>query len=96
MTATVTPIRSGDTQPPGQGPKPPKRPRKPRSDVLKLRGRDGNEGFTTLDLINGLRGVCRALDDVCVNHGGIEADFAADLAMAARALSEIIGNRVGE
>jgi hypothetical protein len=54
------------------------------------------ESFTTLDAINGLRGVCTALDRAAVSDGCREDDLVGDLAMAARVLSEMIGQRVEE
>jgi hypothetical protein len=86
----VTPIHSGGT--------PPERPRRrPRERVrlyLKLTHSKEDEGFTTLDVVNGLRGVCRALDLAAVDSSCSDIDHVGDLAMAARVLSEMVGDRV--
>lgn len=97
MTATITPIRGSETQPPGDGPKPPrgrKRARKVIADYLKLRESDDGEGFTTLDLVEGLAGVCRALDDAAVTDGCRNTNLVCNLAQAAKVLSDMAANRV--
>jgi hypothetical protein len=61
--------------------------------ALLLRASHENEGFTTLDLVAGLHGVCEALDD---QVGTCSLDFGAvqRLSMAARVLSSMVNDRV--
>jgi hypothetical protein len=67
---------------------------RPRPSLLKLRFHDGEESFDTLDIINGLRGVCYALDRIAVTDGGRDGDQIGDLSMAAKVLSHMLGDRV--
>jgi hypothetical protein len=94
MNASITPIRGGYTQPPGTGGKPPRRPRPPKRNGLHLSASDDGEGFGTLDVVNGLHGVCLALDAEAASHSCSDINYVADLAMAARVLSSILQNRV--
>lgn len=98
MTATVTPIRSGDANPPGPGDKPPRKgPRQKKAALVRLLKYGEGDRVGTQLLIYGLRGVCQALDNVVGTdgcNGGVE--HAADLCMAAMSLSEIIASRVAE
>ena len=61
---------------------------------LRLRQSNEEDGFTTLDVINGLRGVCVALDDYVATNSCPDVDQAANLSMAANVLSAIIADRV--
>lgn len=85
----VTPIR-----PDAGPPKPPRRQRKAKRHFLHLTGSKDGENFTTLDILNGLRGVCRALDTAAVDSGCGDVDHVGDLAMAAAVLSEMVADRV--
>jgi hypothetical protein len=50
------------------------------------------DGYSTLDLVNGLHGVCNALDQL---EGSAQSlDQVAELSMAAKVLSSILQNRV--
>jgi len=51
-----------------------------------------SDGFTTLDLVNGLQAVCVALDE-CAG-GTHDTDFVSRLAMAAKILSTMVADRV--
>lgn len=87
-TDNVTPIRSG--QPPSGPTAKPRRPRrKPPGLTLSASGED--DGFSTLDALNGLHGVCVAL-----NTGYFEndVDTSAQLQQAALVCSAILQNRV--
>jgi hypothetical protein len=86
----VTPIK------PPAGPRAPRRPRKPERVFLKLISEVEGEEFTTLDAVNGLRGVCQALDLAAVDSSCQDIDHVGDLAMAAKILSQIVGGRVEE
>lgn len=90
----VTPIRSGDAGSPAGG-KPPRRRRPPTIKMQKLRDdtRD-DDGFSTLDCINGLRGVCTALDELVVTQDTGDNNLIADLCQAAKVLSSLLGDRV--
>ena len=63
---------------------------KPRPK-LKLSESDEGTEFTTLDVVNGLHGVCVALDDAVVNE--FNKDNAEYLAQAAKVLSTIVRDR---
>lgn len=87
----VTPIR------PPAGPKGPtkkargERLRRP-DKFLRLRESNESDGFTTLDLVNGLNGVCIALDE---SAGGThDSDSVHRLSMAAKILSTMVADRV--
>jgi hypothetical protein len=76
-TANVTPIRP--------------RLKRPKQGLL-LRDSDDGDGFTTLDLVNGLQAVCVAID---ASAGGThDTDFVHRLAMAAKILSTMLADRV--
>jgi hypothetical protein len=64
--------------------------RRPKKGLL-LRGSDDGDGFTTLDLVNGLHAVCEALDG---SAGTADTDFVCGLAMAAKVLSSMVADRV--
>ncbi len=89
-TDTVTPIR------PQSGLKPPQRPpSKPRGarrrpPGVRLADSDEHDGFSTLDVINALHGVCQALD-VAFDNADISPQ---ELATAARVLASIVQSRV--
>src|SRR5258708_18076909 len=91
---SVTPIAAGSSEPPG-GTKAPRHRRPHPAKVQKLlddtRDRDG---FSTLDVINGLRGVCCALDQAAATESCREVDLVCDLSMAAQVLSSMLGDRV--
>jgi hypothetical protein len=90
-TDNVTPIRAnGGGQPPsGLTTKPRRSRRKPPGLTLSSSRED--DGFSTLDVLNGLHGVCTAL-----NTGYFEndVDTSAQLQQAALVLSAILQNRV--
>jgi hypothetical protein len=90
-TATVTPIRGSSGGPPKPPGKPPAKPRyhRPPSGV-HLRESDEFDGYSTLDVVNGLHGVCLALD-ICADNRDVNRD---ELAIAARVLSSILQRRV--
>ena len=85
----VTPIRppSGPQGPAGK----PRRARlkRPREGLL-LRDSNDGEGFSTLDLVYGLQGVCVAID-ASSRH---DTDFVHRLSMAAKILSTMLADRV--
>ncbi len=88
----VTPIRPPAPAKADQ-PSKPRRPRSKRSRKgLLLRASEDSEGFTTTDLINGLHGVCVALDDAIVNR--FDGNNAQYLAQAAKVLSTMVRDRV--
>jgi hypothetical protein len=64
--------------------------RKPKG--LLLRESAPDEGFSTLDLVNGLQGVCQALDGICGDAH--DSDHVFRMAMAANVLSTMLANRV--
>ena len=59
---------------------------------VKLAESEPGTGFSTLDVINGLHGVCVALD-TCVVTNGDTSDNAQYLVQAAKVLSRIIQDR---
>jgi hypothetical protein len=87
----VTPIRSAGG-PPRMPSRPPTRQRRPKINGLLLSESDEFDGYSTLDVVNGLHGVCLALDqlpgseDSIIQYG--------ELGMAAKILSAILANRV--
>ena len=50
------------------------------------------EGFSTLDLVNGLQGVCLAMDSACEDQNA--ADHVFRMAMAANILATLLADRV--
>jgi len=89
MSATITPIRSGEP-PNGSTPKKARRRRATRPDVRLLES-DELDGYATLDLINGLHGVSVALDTCCYQG---DRDMVANLHTAAKVLAAILAGRV--
>lgn len=78
----ITPIRGIDEESPST------------TDRRALRLRDDSsdsDGFTTLDLVNGLQGVCYALDQIA---GESDAELIHRLSMAAKILSTMLADRV--
>jgi hypothetical protein len=61
---------------------------------LKLTRSKEGEGFTTLDAVNGLQGVCRAIDMAAVDDGCRDIEFVGRLAQAAKVLSDMVAERV--
>jgi hypothetical protein len=90
--SNVTSIRSGTGSPP-EGPAGDEPEAHEPARFLRLRFQDEDEDFTSQDLINGLRGVCSALDEAAVNHSCRDIDHVGDLAMAAKVLSQMLGDR---
>ena len=87
--SSVTPISAGaGTEQPPSGPHPPRR------QYLRLCESDDSEGFTTLDLVNGLHGVCCAIDQEAASNGCQDTNYVARLSMAAKVLSSIVASRV--
>jgi hypothetical protein len=84
MSDNITPIRPT--------PKPRRQKRAARQEGLLLRDSAEGEGFTTLDLVNGLYGVCKAADQLVVSTADI--NIANELVMAAKILSSILASRV--
>jgi hypothetical protein len=82
----VTPIRPSAKM---------RRPRGPKIG-LSLSESDEFAGFSSLDLLNGLNGVCVALDDYMVSGegGGGGGNHACQLARAAMVLSAIVQDRL--
>jgi len=93
MTDTV--INLSDRRSSGE-PLPPKtrRARKKKRNGLHLCESSERDGFTTLDVVNGLHGVCCAMDAEAATHGCQDIDYVADLSMAAKVLSSILASRV--
>lgn len=84
----VTAIRP-DAAPPRDPPAETRRPRRPPAGV-RLSESGEFDGFMTIDVLNGLHGVCLALDLVTD-----ASDFdQGELATAARVLASILQNRV--
>lgn len=69
----------------------PRRARRAPKQGLFLRDAEESDGFTALDLVNGLNGVCIALDAMA---GEADKDLTARLAMAAKILSILLADRV--
>lgn len=80
----------------GGGPPPPKtrRPRKKQKNGLRLCESDEHDGYSTLDVVNGLHGVCCAIDAEAASNSCRDIDYVANLAMAAKVLSSTLANRV--
>jgi hypothetical protein len=68
------------------------RARRTKKDYLHLLQSDEFDGFSTLDLVNGLHGVCEALDSLPGAERSIEQYC--ELSMAAKTLSSILQHRV--
>jgi hypothetical protein len=77
----LTPIRPPATKRRSRGPK----------IGLSLSESDEFAGFSSLDLVNGLNGVCVALDESIVNGGG---NHACQLVQAAVVLSAMVQDRL--
>jgi hypothetical protein len=86
----VTPIRAPSVTDLGTAKSRRARLRRPKKGLL-LRDSDDTDGFTTLDLVNGLQAVCEALDG---SAGTADTDFVCGLAMAAKVLSSMVADRV--
>jgi hypothetical protein len=88
----VTPIRAGNgsTQPP----KASRKPRKTRAQTsgVHLRESGEHEGFSTYEVLAGLRGVCDALDDRDWARN-MDIDLAQRLVMAGKVLAAILHGR---
>jgi hypothetical protein len=68
--------------------------RRPKPKIgLQLRD-PGDAGFNCLDLVNGLNGVCVALDEYIVTHASGVDNHACQLATAAMVLSSIVQDRL--
>jgi hypothetical protein len=79
----ITPIRGGIDE----------EPEPEAKRVLPLRDDSSDsDGFTTLDLVNGLHGVCLALDELFNDQADI--NHAHELAMAAKILSAMLADRL--
>jgi hypothetical protein len=65
-------------------------PQPPKGLTLRFGGSE--DGFTTLDLIDGLQGVCAALDASAMYRDKL--DHTHQLAMAAKALSAMLAGRL--
>jgi hypothetical protein len=50
--------------------------------------------FSSVDLVNGLHGVCVALDEVIVDGAAHDLNHACHLAMAAKVLSSLVQDRL--
>jgi hypothetical protein len=83
---------STETAPEAPQPEKIARPRKPRAGVLLFES-DEFDGFTTQDLINGLHGVCAALDTLMVDYPR-DTETATELSIASKILSSILRRRV--
>jgi hypothetical protein len=59
---------------------------------LLLRDSDESDGFSTLDLVNGLQGVCHALDQSIGQS--FDIDYVQRLSMAANVLATMVADRV--
>ena len=75
--------------------RPTEKPRKPRVIKerigVKLRESDEGEDFSTLDVVNGLHGVCIALDGAIIDQ--FNPDNAEYLVQAAKVLSTMMRDR---
>lgn len=90
--SNVTPIRSGgDTSGTGGTAKKPRAPRKPKAGMVLFESGEF-EGFSTENVLDGLHGVCVALDQLDMTTS--DPDLASELAIAARVLSSILQRRV--
>jgi hypothetical protein len=72
------------------GPRPRRARRAPKQGLF-LRDSAESDGFSTLDIVNGLNGVCTALDAMAGNE---DQDFVHRLAMASKILSALLADRV--
>ena len=88
-TDNVTPIRANGGPPPSGPTTKPRRPRR-KPPGLTLSESGEYDGFSTLDVLNGLHGVCEAL-----NTGYFENDveISSELHIVAKVLSSILQNR---
>jgi hypothetical protein len=90
----VTPIRGESSG--GSPPAPPKarRPRRKKGagSGLLLRESDKGEGFTTMDVVNGLHGVCFAAQQLV--QGEDDINVSQQLHIAAMILSSILEDRI--
>jgi hypothetical protein len=87
-TDNVTPIRPGE-----QPPSPPKKPRTRRAKPtgLLLAESEEGDGFSTLDVLNALYGICVALD---TGHFERDINVNGNMQTAAKILATILANRV--
>lgn len=69
----------------------PRRARRAPKHGLRLRDSEESDGFTALDLVNGLNGVCVALDAMA---GEATPDLTQRMVMAAKILSILLADRV--
>jgi hypothetical protein len=90
-TQNLTQISSGGGQPPNLSRKGRTKP-KQTADIAFGRSKE-DEGLDTLTVWQGLRGVCKALDDLhALSSNSI--DTMADLGAAARVLAELMEDRL--
>jgi hypothetical protein len=90
MSGKVVPIRSAGDQPrPPSGPPKNPRVRRTKKPSLRLRESDDLEGFSTLDVLNGLHGVCQALYHL-EPGSELAADQYGELSTAATVLSSML------
>ena len=68
----------------------PRQVRKPKPGVQLIESEE-HEGFQTLDVINGLHGICEALDERAEDFS---MDTIQELAISAKILSSILRRRV--
>jgi hypothetical protein len=92
MNSKVIPFRSGQNQQPPDEPTKKPRVRRAKRRGLLLAESDEFDGFSALDLVTGLHGVCTALDQLAGSEQSL--DQFAELSSAAKILSSIVQNRV--
>jgi hypothetical protein len=92
MTSKVIPFRSGQDQKPPDEPTKKTRVRRVKRRGLLLAESDEFDGFSALDLVSGLHGVCTALDELDGSERSL--DQYAELSTAAKILSSIVQNQV--
>lgn len=89
-TDNVTPIRAGSGEPPlGQKTKSRRPRRKPPGLTLSESREYG--GFTTHDVLNGLHGVCEALNTGYFDN---DVEISSELHIAAKVLAAMLQSRV--
>ena len=89
--SNVTPISAANSSSAPTALKKLRRRAKPKAGLLLFESGEF-EGFSTQDVVNGLHGVCLALEHLTVDYS--ERDLAAELSIAAKILSSIVQRRV--
>jgi hypothetical protein len=92
VMSNVTPIRGGSTDSSSiTSPHSKRGKRKPKAGLLLFESGEF-DGFSTQDVVNGLHGVCTALEHLVVDFN--DQDQAQELSIAAKVLASIVQHRV--